>query len=363
MRAVVGANKYTGLDVVKIRENLGRQPMGIIAVSQTGQDCQMNPCLSKNGHCSELCFPSENGTQAVCSCFSNRTLLADGVSCEVGSIRCASDQFRCGNGKCIPFMLTCDLRRQCDDGSDEDTEYCKYRLCPVGFVSCKTSRYIIPDLFFLNFVQISNFKYFLWLVCVCVLDILVLFSSENVFRKHYAVTVVMTAATAVTKWLVCATTVSFGAKARATASRPSIGVTVNRTVATLAMRSGVMDANARRRRTVVRCGPVQTQPCASCRSGCVTETMTVGIILTSKTALVCKLQHLCPVAKTVSGVPVVTAAFPTTGDVTASLTVWITRMRTIAVSNVRLTPLNAPTALAFLLCGRYSKRDIFKNVS
>ncbi|OQV21780.1 Prolow-density lipoprotein receptor-related protein 1 [Hypsibius exemplaris] len=145
MRAVVGANKYTGLDVVKIRENLGRQPMGIVAVSSTSQDCSLNPCLAKNGGCSEQCYPSENGTVAVCYCFNNRTVLADGVSCEVGTVRCAADQFRCGSGKCIPLLLTCDMKRHCDDGTDEDVEYCTYRTCPAGFISCKTSRKCVPE--------------------------------------------------------------------------------------------------------------------------------------------------------------------------------------------------------------------------
>lgn len=146
IRAIVRANKYTGLDVVKIREGLGRQPMGIVAVSNSSQDCRLNPCHFNNGNCSELCWPTENGTSAVCGCFSNVTVLADGISCNSGLGTCKPDQFKCAsNGRCISFAMTCDKRRDCEDGSDENVEYCKYRVCPNGFIQCKTTRKCIAD--------------------------------------------------------------------------------------------------------------------------------------------------------------------------------------------------------------------------
>ncbi|XP_055345561.1 prolow-density lipoprotein receptor-related protein 1-like [Paramacrobiotus metropolitanus] len=147
LRAIVRANKHTGLDVVKIREGLGRQPMGIVAVANSSQDCRMNPCFVNNGNCSDMCVPTENGTGVVCHCFNNATLLPNGT-CDAGPMRCPPDQFKCpSNGQCIPLLLTCDSRRHCQDGADENVDYCKYRVCPVsaGFFACKTTRRCIPD--------------------------------------------------------------------------------------------------------------------------------------------------------------------------------------------------------------------------
>ena len=40
---------------------------------------------------------------------------------------CSSEQFTCGNGQCIPLERRCDRRRDCRDGSDEDS----CRMCRI----------------------------------------------------------------------------------------------------------------------------------------------------------------------------------------------------------------------------------------
>ena len=51
---------------------------------------------------------------------------------EQGSL-CASNQFQCGDGSCIPMSHLCDRDSDCDDGSDENN-CSKFALWIVFFL-------------------------------------------------------------------------------------------------------------------------------------------------------------------------------------------------------------------------------------
>lgn len=42
-----------------------------------------------------------------------------------GNNTCSSNEFRCGNGNCIPKHWFCDHEKDCSDNSDEDPRVCR----------------------------------------------------------------------------------------------------------------------------------------------------------------------------------------------------------------------------------------------
>ncbi|XP_017777455.1 PREDICTED: low-density lipoprotein receptor-related protein 1 [Nicrophorus vespilloides] len=138
LRAVLRADKLTGQDVTWLRRDVKR-PMGIIAVANDTDDCFSNSCSIANGGCEEFCSLSASG-QAVCSCDDGKTISEDGKTCVIAT-SCRDDSFRCSDGGCIPFVLTCDGTAHCADSSDEDAGYCSNRNCPHMF-QCLNKRCI-----------------------------------------------------------------------------------------------------------------------------------------------------------------------------------------------------------------------------
>ena len=39
-------------------------------------------------------------------------------------VSCSPGEFQCGSGECLPPFLKCDLRKDCEDGSDESDINC-----------------------------------------------------------------------------------------------------------------------------------------------------------------------------------------------------------------------------------------------
>ncbi|CAB3364278.1 Hypothetical predicted protein [Cloeon dipterum] len=139
--AVMRANKYTGEGTVVLRKDVPR-PMGIIAVAEDADDCtaSSSPCRMMNGGCLDICT-IKNGVVA-CVCRNGRKLLEDGKTCMPMKNTCEASQFQCGNGGCIPFILTCDSFPHCTDQSDEDQIYCMTRKCPANYFKCNNLRCI-----------------------------------------------------------------------------------------------------------------------------------------------------------------------------------------------------------------------------
>lgn len=107
LRAVVRVNKYSGGDVTWLRKDIGRL-MGIVAVSNTTEVCDPNPCGIMNGGCEDACFFIND--KIKCECTRGR-LAMDGKRCVQATSQCPNGQFKCRAGiqtngskdTCIPF--------------------------------------------------------------------------------------------------------------------------------------------------------------------------------------------------------------------------------------------------------------------
>eukprot|EP00063_Salmo_salar_P032241 XP_014007076.1 PREDICTED: low-density lipoprotein receptor-related protein 1B-like [Salmo salar] len=138
-RAVVRSNKYTGGDIKVLRADIPNQPMGIVAVSNNTNNCELSPCTVLNGGCHDLCLLTPHGT-VNCSCRGERLLLEDNRCVSENSSCNIHTEFECGNGECIDYQLTCDGIAHCKDKSDEKMQYCDNRNCRRGFKSCYNQR-------------------------------------------------------------------------------------------------------------------------------------------------------------------------------------------------------------------------------
>ncbi|NWU72680.1 LRP1 protein, partial [Pterocles burchelli] len=138
-RAVQRANKYVGTDMKLLRVDIPQQPMGIIAVANDTDSCELSPCRVNNGGCQDLCLLTPKG-HVNCSCRGERVLQED-FTCKALNSTCnVHDEFECGNGDCIDFSRTCDGVVHCKDKSDEKQSYCSSRKCKKGFLHCMNGR-------------------------------------------------------------------------------------------------------------------------------------------------------------------------------------------------------------------------------
>uniref|UniRef100_A0A8B9N6U5 LDL receptor related protein 1 n=1 Tax=Accipiter nisus TaxID=211598 RepID=A0A8B9N6U5_9AVES len=140
-RAVQRANKYVGTDMKLLRVDIPQQPMGIIAVANDTDSCELSPCRVNNGGCQDLCLLTPKG-HVNCSCRGERVLQED-LTCKALNSTCnVHDEFECGNGDCIDFSRTCDGVVHCKDKSDEKQSYCSSRKCKKGYLHCMNGRCI-----------------------------------------------------------------------------------------------------------------------------------------------------------------------------------------------------------------------------
>uniref|UniRef100_A0A8C8ANT8 LDL receptor related protein 1 n=1 Tax=Otus sunia TaxID=257818 RepID=A0A8C8ANT8_9STRI len=140
-RAVQRANKYVGTDMKLLRVDIPQQPMGIIAVANDTDSCELSLCRVNNGGCQDLCLLTPKG-HVNCSCRGERVLQED-FTCKALNSTCnVHDEFECGNGDCIDFSRTCDGVVHCKDKSDEKQSYCSSRKCKKGYLHCMNGRCI-----------------------------------------------------------------------------------------------------------------------------------------------------------------------------------------------------------------------------
>ncbi|KAM3845339.1 prolow-density lipoprotein receptor-related protein 1 [Vipera latastei] len=140
-RAVQRANKYVGSGMKHLRIDIPQQPMGIIAVANDTNSCELSLCRVNNGGCQDLCLLSASG-EVTCSCRGGRTLQED-LTCRASNSTCnIHNEFECGNGDCIDFRETCDRVAHCKDRSDEKPSYCNSRKCKKGYLHCANKRCI-----------------------------------------------------------------------------------------------------------------------------------------------------------------------------------------------------------------------------
>uniref|UniRef100_A0A7M4EJS2 Low-density lipoprotein receptor-related protein 1B n=1 Tax=Crocodylus porosus TaxID=8502 RepID=A0A7M4EJS2_CROPO len=140
-RAILRSNKYTGGDTKVLRSDIPHQPMGIIAVANDTNSCELSPCGQMNGGCHDLCLLTPDG-RVNCSCRGDRILIDDN-RCVIKNSTCnLYSEFECGNGECIDYQLTCDGIAHCKDKSDEKLFYCENRGCRRGFKPCSNLRCI-----------------------------------------------------------------------------------------------------------------------------------------------------------------------------------------------------------------------------
>uniref|UniRef100_A0A674JJU7 LDL receptor related protein 1 n=1 Tax=Terrapene triunguis TaxID=2587831 RepID=A0A674JJU7_9SAUR len=137
-RAVQRANKYVGTDMKLLRVDIPQQPMGIIAVANDTNSCELSPCRVNNGGCQDLCLLTPKG-HVNCSCRGERVLQED-FTCKALNSTCNVYEFECGNGECIDYSRTCDGSAHCKDKSDEKQSYCSSRKCKKGFLHCMNGR-------------------------------------------------------------------------------------------------------------------------------------------------------------------------------------------------------------------------------
>ncbi|XP_048808618.1 low-density lipoprotein receptor-related protein 1B isoform X3 [Lagopus muta] len=140
-RAILRSSKYTGGDTKVLRSDIPHQPMGIIAVANDTNSCELSPCAQMNGGCHDLCLLTPDG-RVNCSCRGDRILIDDNRCVTKNSTCNTYSEFECGNGECIDYQLTCDGIAHCKDKSDEKLFYCENRGCRKGFKPCSNRRCI-----------------------------------------------------------------------------------------------------------------------------------------------------------------------------------------------------------------------------
>eukprot|EP00079_Xenopus_tropicalis_P012610 XP_002939758.2 PREDICTED: prolow-density lipoprotein receptor-related protein 1 [Xenopus tropicalis] len=140
-RAVHRANKYLGSDLKILRGDIPQQPMGIIAVANDTNSCELSPCQTNNGGCQDICVLTAEG-RINCTCRGDRIIQED-FTCKSPNSTCNMyDEFECGNGDCINYSMTCDGVPHCKDKADEKLSYCRTRHCRKGFKHCMNGRCI-----------------------------------------------------------------------------------------------------------------------------------------------------------------------------------------------------------------------------
>lgn len=156
---VLQADKELGIGVSPI-SNFTRKGLVDLKVFSHWSQQGSNACGErKSPVCSHLCLgrPNnaysclcpdglkaiKNGTNEHCVCPDGSKIQDDGTCLSEGST-CATNFFKCGNGRCIPRQWVCDIDNDCGDNSDETEKECGRKPCEAPAWQCANGHCIAP---------------------------------------------------------------------------------------------------------------------------------------------------------------------------------------------------------------------------
>ncbi|XP_012526217.1 modular serine protease [Monomorium pharaonis] len=105
--------------------------------------CNYGACINGDLVCNGVQDCADNSDETQPQCKRN---LTNNQTERPTTRRCKADQFTCDNGQCIYSIDVCDGKRNCADGSDENSTLCRSLPCPPTAFRCSYGACIDGDL-------------------------------------------------------------------------------------------------------------------------------------------------------------------------------------------------------------------------